>query len=119
MEVDGGQVKAVGNYKKREDAMKAFNDMVKMNKKVYLVKGNQVLRSYIKPNVSMMGNGRFKVHLMYKGKKKVVADTEAEHKALERIGFTHKKGDNPGHNKKNSPKNKKKAQMSKMEPSGY
>mgnify|MGYP001171660584 FL=1 len=120
MEVEGGQVKKVGEYKEREDAMNSFNEMVKMNKKVYLIKGNQVLRSYQKPNIRMMGNGRFKVHLMYKGKKTVVADTKAEHMALERIGYKHKAGDNPGHSKKNSPKAKKKAQMSKMESSyGY
>ena len=119
MEVMGGQVKKVGEYKDREDAINSYNKMVEMNKKVYLIKGNQVLRSYMNPKINMMGNGRFKVHLMYKGKKTVVADTKAEHLALERIGYKHKEGDNPGHSKKkNSPKPKKKAQMNKME-SGY
>ena len=126
MEVMGGQVKKVGEYKEKEDAMNSFNEMVKMNKKVYLVKGDEVLRSYMKPNINMMGNGRYKAHVMYKGNKAVVADTKAEHMALERIGYKHKGAnamgkitDNPGHSKKkNSPKAKKKAQMSKME-SGY
>ena len=116
MEVMGGQVKKVGDYKSKEDAMNSFRSMVNMNKKVYLIKGNQVLRSYQKPEINIMGNGRFKAHLMYKGNKKVVADTKAEHLALERIGYEHKAGDNPGHSKKkNSPKAKMKAQMNKME----
>jgi hypothetical protein len=116
MEVSGGQVKKVGDYKTKEDAMNSYRSMVNMNKKVYLIKGNEILRSYQNPEINMMANGRFKAHLMYKGKKVVVADTKAEHLALERIGYEHKKGDNPGHSeKKNSPKAKKKAQMNKME----
>jgi hypothetical protein len=119
MEVMGGQVKKVGEYKEREDAMNSYNKMIEMKKKVYLIKGNEILRSYMNPKIRMEANGRFKKHLMYKGKKTVVADTKAEHLALERIGYKHKAGDNPGHSKKNnSPKAKKKAQMNKME-SGY
>jgi hypothetical protein len=121
MEVMGGQVKKVGEYKEREDAMNSYNKMIEMKKKVYLIKGNEILRSYMNPKIRMEANGRFKKHLMYKGKKTVVADTKAEHLALERIGYKHKAGDNPGHSKKNnSPKAKKKAQMNKMESSyGY
>jgi hypothetical protein len=118
MEVMGGQVKKVGEYKEREDAMNSYNKMIEMKKKVYLIKGNEILRSYMNPKIRMEANGRFKKHLMYKGKKTVVADTKAEHLALERIGYKHKAGDNPGHSKKNnSPKAKKKAQMNKMESS--
>lgn len=115
MEVVGGQVKNVGNYNDKQEAINNFNKMIEMNKKVYLIKQNEILRSYVKPRVRMEANGRFKAHVMYKGKKKVVADTKAEHMKLKQIGYTHKADDKP----MNSPKAKMKAQMNAIEPSGY
>jgi len=115
MEVVGGQVKNIANYNDKQAAINTFNKLIEMNKKVYLIKGDEILRSYMKPRVRMEGKGRFQAHVMHKGKKKVVADTKAEHMKLKQIGYKHKSGDKP----KNSPKAQMKAQMNKIEPSGY
>jgi len=115
MQISGGQVKNIANYNDKQEAINNFNKMIEMNKKVYLIKGDEILRSYMKPRVRMGAKDRFKAHVMYKGKKKVVADSVAEHMKLKQIGYTHK-ADNKS---KNSPKAKMKAQMQAIEPSGY
>jgi len=117
LEVAGGQVKKIFGYENREEAINKFRELSNNNKKVYLMEGDEVIRSSINPEIRMNGKSRFKAHLMYKGKKKVMADTPAEHMKLKQIGYTHSKGDNPGHSKKNSPKAKMTAQMNKIEPS--
>lgn len=118
LEVAGGQVKKIFGYENREEAINKFRELSNNKKKVYLMEDDEVIRSSINPEIRMNGKSRFKAHLMYKGKKKVMADTPAEHMKLKQIGYTHSQGDKS----KNSPKAKMKstkmtAQMNKIEPS--
>jgi hypothetical protein len=114
---DNGEIKKGDSFNNMMEALKKFNELVKDNKsKVYLIEmmsnGNEeIIRSYVNPMINMKANGRFKEHMMYKGKKKEKVETKEEHEKLEAEGWKHTK---PKHN---SPK-KKKAQMNKME-SGY
>ncbi len=94
---DNGEVKTKGEYKKENEALKAFNDTTRVNNtKVYVVEfmksgARQVIRSYQKPNIKMNGEKRFKKHMMYKGKKAVMADTKQEHLDLQKKGYGHTK----------------------------
>jgi len=95
---DKGEVKTKGEYKIESQAIKSFDDTTKVNNnmKVYVVEFmkngvRQVIRSYKKPMVNMNSKKRFKKHMMYKGKKAVMADTKQEHLDLKKKGYTHSK----------------------------
>ena len=109
-------VKTMGEYDSEKEAIEAFNKASKMDNKmkVYVVEfmkggGRQIIRSYKKPMIKMNGKGRFKKHMMFKGKKMEMADTMEEHLELKKKGYTHSK-------KVNSPK---KMNKEKMKYGGY
>lgn len=46
---------------------------------------------YAKKGGSVKSKKKFKVHMMYKGKKAVMAKTMADHLRLKKLGYTHTK----------------------------
>jgi hypothetical protein len=109
-------VKTMGEYDSEKEAIEAFDKASRMDNKmkVYVVEfmkggARQIIRSYKKPMVKMNGKGRFKKHMMFKGKKMEMADTMEEHLELKKKGYTHSK-------KVNSPK---KMNKDKMKYGGY
>lgn len=68
------------NKKKKKTSSYGGGGMVKKPKPMYAKKGG-----------SVKSKKKFKAHMMYKGKKAVMAKTMADHLRLKKLGYTHSK----------------------------